>query len=697
MPGPTIAPPRARKQAHVTVRHGVTLSDDYHWLRAANWQEVMRDPSRLDAAIRAHLEAENAYTEAVMAPTAALRERLFAEMKGRIKEDDSSVPSPDGPYAYATRYVAGGQQPLIVRTLRDGGGEHVLLDGNREAEGRAHFRLGSSDHSPDHRLLAWTYDDTGSEFYTLHVRETASGRDLADEIGHTAGGAVWSADGRHLFYIRLDDNHRPSKLFRHEVGTPPGADVLVHEEKDPGFFMGVGKTQSDRFIVIHCHDHETSEAWLIAADRPLEPPRLVAARDAKVEYAIEEAHGLLYILTNAEGAEDFKIATAPLATPAREHWRDLVPHRAGTLVLAQTAYARHLVRLERASGLPRIVVRRLADGAEHEIAFTEEAYSLGLVGGYEFDTDILRFSYSSMTTPAEVYDYDMETRARTLRKRQEVPSGHDPARYVTRRIMAQADDGAEVPVTLLYLKDTPFDGSSPCWLYGYGSYGITIPAAFNTNVLSLVDRGFVYAVAHVRGGKDKGQRWYLDGKREKKVNTFTDFIAAARHLIAAGVTARGRIVAQGGSAGGMLMGAVANMAPELFAAVIAEVPFVDVLNTMLDDTLPLTPPEWQEWGNPVADEKAFASIAAYSPYDNVKRQAYPHILAVAGLADPRVTYWEAAKWVARLRELKTDDRLLLLKTHMEAGHAGSPGRFDRLKEVAFAYAFGLMVTGKAEV
>jgi len=687
-------PPVARRQPHVSHHHGLALSDDYAWLRATNWQDVMRDPSRLDPDIRAYLEAENAYTEAAMAPTEGLQKKLFAEMKGRIKEDDSSVPSPDGPFAYSMRYVEGGQQPLLIRTRRDGDDEKVLLDGNREAEGKSFFRLGGSGHSPDHRLLAWSYDDAGSEFYTVHIRDTENGRDLADSIPHTSGGGAWSADGRHFFYVRLDDNHRPSRLFRHEIGTPADDDVLVHEEGDPGFFMGVGKTSSDRLIVVHCHDHETSEVWLIPADEPLSPPRLVAARDPGVEYSLDEAGGDLFILTNAGGAEDFKIVTAPLEAPGRENWRDLIAHQPGTLILAATAYARHLVRLERSGGLPRIVIRRLTDGAEHAIAFDEEAYSLGLVGGYEFDTDALRFSYSSMTTPAKVFDYDMETRERILRKTQEVPSGHDPSHYVTRRIMAPAEDGEEVPVSLLYRRDVPLDGSAPVWLYGYGSYGITIPAAFNTNILSLVDRGFVYAIAHIRGGKDKGYHWYTNGKREKKTNTFKDFIAAARHLAKSGITSKGHIVAQGGSAGGMLMGAVANMAPELFQAIIAEVPFVDVLNTMLDDSLPLTPPEWQEWGNPIASKEAYEAIAAYSPYDNVAARAYPYILAVGGLTDPRVTYWEPAKWVARLRTMKTDDRLLLLKTQMEAGHAGSPGRFDRLKEVAFVYAFGLMVTGR---
>jgi oligopeptidase B len=372
-----------------------------------------------------------------------------------------------------------------------------------------------------------------------------------------------------------------------------------------------------------------------------------------------------------------------------------VPHQPGRLILGHVAFARHLVRLERVDGLPRIVIRRLADGAEHAISFDEEAYSLGLVGGFEFDTNVLRFSYSSMTTPARVYDYDMEMRERVLRKEQEVPSGHDPGDYVTRRIFAPAPDGETVPVSLLYRKGTALDGTAPCLLYGYGSYGIAIPAAFSVTRLSLADRGFISAIAHVRGGKDKGFSWYEAGKRDKKVSTFTDFIAAAEHLIREGYTGRGRIVAQGGSAGGLLMGAVANMRPDLFAGIVAAVPFVDVLNTMLDESLPLTPPEWPEWGNRITSEADYRTILAYSPYDNVRAQAYPPILVMTGLTDPRVLYWEPAKWVARLRELKTDSNLLLLRTNMDAGHSGAAGRFDALKETAIEIAFALKVTGRA--
>ncbi|MCX2722222.1 S9 family peptidase [Roseibium salinum] len=688
-------PPRAEARPTTHETHGISRQDDYGWLRAENWQEVMRDPSVLDADIRAYLEAENAYQQAQMAPTKELQEQLFAEMRGRIKEDDSSVPSPDGPYAYGLKYETGGQQPIFFRTPRHGGEETVLLHGDREAEGKAYFRLGGAGHSPDHKLLAWAFDDKGSEYYALQIRDTSTGKDFDYRIEDTGGGGVFSADNKYLFYVRLDANHRPSKLFRHEIGTDPAKDVLVYEESDAGFFMGVGKTQSGETIVIDIHDHETSEVRMIPADQPTADPVLIAPRDTGIEYSIEDHGDTLYILTNADEAEDFKIVTAPKADPGRNNWRDLVAHKPGCLVLSHNVYKTFMTRLEREDGLPRIVIRRLADGIEHSIAFDEEAYSLGLGGGYEFDTSNIRFSYSSMTTPSQTFDYDVETRERLLMKEQEVPSGHDADDYVTRRLMAEAEDGQKVPISLLYRKDTALDGSAPLLLYGYGSYGITIPASFNTNALSLVDRGFVYAIAHIRGGKDKGFHWYKHGRREFKKNTFNDFVAAADHLVAGKFTSHDRIVAHGGSAGGMLVGAVANIAPEKFGGIIAEVPFVDVLSTMLDETLPLTPPEWPEWGNPVTDRQAYEHIASYSPYDNVGAKDYPAILAVAGLTDPRVTYWEPAKWVAKLRATKTGDSLLMLKTNMEAGHGGASGRFDRLKEVALNQAFALMVAGKA--
>lgn len=687
-------PPRAEARPVTHEIHNIPRQDDYSWLRADNWQEVMRDPSVLASDIRNYLDAENAYQQAMMSSTEALQEKLFSEMRGRIKEDDSSVPSPDGEYAYGIRYVTGGQHPNFVRTARNGGKETILLNGDIEAEGKTYFKLGGATHSPDHSMLAWAFDDKGSEYYTLLLRDTSNGRDRDYRIEDTVGGGVFSTDNKYLFYVRQDENHRPSKLYRHEIGADPTTDVLIYEEKDPGFFMGVGKTQSGDTILIDIHDHETSEVWTIPAHRPLDAPHLIAPRDTSIEYSVEDHGDTYYILTNLGDAEDFKIVTAPKATPGREFWTDLVPHKPGCLVLSHVLYKKFMLRLERENGLPRIIVRRLADNIEHEISFEEEAYSLGLGGGYEFDTTDIRFSYSSMTTPSRVYDYNVETRKRVLRKEQEVPSGHDPDAYVTRRLQAPAADGETVPISLIYRKDTLLDCSAPCLLYGYGSYGISIPASFNTNALSLVDRGFIYAIAHVRGGKDKGFRWYKDGRRETKLNTFTDFIAAADHLVKNNMSSYGKMIAHGGSAGGMLMGAISNMAPEKFAGIIAEVPFVDVLATMLDDTLPLTPPEWPEWGNPITDIEAYKTIAGYSPYDNVDAKDYPAILAVGGLTDPRVTYWEPAKWVAKLRATKIGDSLLMLKTNMEAGHGGASGRFDRLKEVALLQAFALMIAEK---
>jgi len=691
----TVLPPRAKKQPVKSVWHGVELVDNYAWLRAENWQEVMRDPSVLPADIRAHLEAENAYTEAVMADTRELQEQLFQEMKGRIKEDDSSVPAPDGPWEYYTRYVTGGQYPLVCRRPRGGGPEQVLLDGNKEAEGKSYWHLGGASHSFDHKLLAYAVDDKGSELYTIRVRNLETGEDLPDVIVNTRGDMVWANDHRSLFYIRLDEHQRPRFVCKHLVGSPSEQDATVYCEPDAGFYIGIGYTQSRKFIIIDAHDHQTNEVYLIDTDDPDGSMRLISARQTGHEYGVEHHDDELIITTNSGGAEDFRICTAPLSDPQMANWKDLVPHKPGRLILETVAFKDHLVRLEREDGLPRIVIRRFADGAEHAIAFEEEAYSLGISPGYEYDTTTLRFTYSSMTTPAQVFDYDMETRTRVLRKMQEVPSGHNPDDYVTKRLFAPAPDGETVPISLLYRKGTPIDGSAPLLLYGYGSYGILIPASFSITRLSLVDRGFIYAIAHIRGGKEKGYRWYKQGKHKTKLNTFTDFIAAGEYLAASGYTRRGRIIANGGSAGGMLVGAAVNMAPDLFLAVIADVPFVDVLNTMLDKDLPLTPPEWPEWGNPIESKEDFELIRSYSPYDNVERKVYPHILAFAGLTDPRVTYWEPAKWVAKLRELKQGDNLLLLKINMEAGHGGASGRFEQLREVAFDYAFALKVAGLA--
>jgi oligopeptidase B len=694
-------PPAAARHPTASTVHGVELRDDYAWMRAANWQEALRDPAVLPVGIKAHLVAEKVYAEAVLAPVKTLIEAMVREMRGRIKEDDSSVPAPDGGWDYYDRYREGGQHPIVCRRPRgQETGEEVMLDGDALAEGKAFFDLGTAAHSPDHRRLAWSFDDKGSEYFTLRVRDLATGADLADSIGETGGEAVWTSDSGALYYIRLDENHRPLRIFRHRIGSDTAGDPLVFEEKDTSVFVGMGETTAGGLAIISCSQSDSTETWVLDLDDPAATPRLVLPRSGEVK-SYPDYHPdyrgakTLFIRTNDE-AEDYRIVAAPLASPGKENWTEVVPHRPGVLVLSASVFRDWLVRLERENALPRIVIRNLTTSEEHAIAFDEEAYSLGVLSGYEFDTDTLRFVYSSMTTPNETWDYDMRTRSRVLRKRQEVPSGHDAADYVTRRLLAPAADGEMVPLSLVYRKGTPLDGTAPVLLYGYGSYGASMPASFSTARLSLVDRGFIYAIAHVRGGMEKGYRWYRTGKREHKANTFTDFIACAEHLISEGLTAKGRIVAQGGSAGGMLMGAVANMRPDLFAGILAEVPFVDVVNTMLDDTLPLTPPEWLEWGNPIADPEAFRRMLSYSPYDNVAAQAYPPILALAGVSDPRVTYWEPAKWVAKLRATKTDANPVLLVTNMDAGHGGAAGRFDRLAEVARSYAFAVAVTGAPE-
>ncbi len=686
-------PPVADRRPHAITQHGVTRQDPYAWLRAENWQAVMQDHELLPGDVREYLEAENSYVqEAFETPHAALIETLYREIRGRIKEDDSGVPVPDGPWAYNSRMLEGKQYPLIVRTPRAGGPESVLLDCNAEA-GEGYFGFGGAEHSPDHRLLAWAADRTGSELYTIRLRDLATGADTDETIAEAGDGGTWAPDGTALYYVELDESHRPYRVRRHRLGTAQAEDDIVYEEADPGFFVSVGETLDRQFIVINVHDHQTTEAWLIAAGGG--PPRLVAPRRANREYDIEARGGLLYILTNADGAEDFKIVTAPAEAPGAENWVDLVPHQPGVLILDIIVVANHLVRLERVDGLPRMVVRDLAAPREWTVAFEEEAYSLGMAAGFEFDTTTIHMTYSSPTTPQRTYDLDLASGEKLLLKAQEVPSGHDPADYVTRRIFAAAPDGEQVPVTLLYRRTTPIDGTAPALLYGYGAYGHSLPAAFSASALSLADRGFVTATAHVRGGMEKGYRWYKDGRQEKKPNSFKDFIAAAETLIQQGFAAPGRIVAEGGSAGGLLMGAVANMRPELWGGVLAIVPFVDVLNTMSDATLPLTPPEWPEWGNPIASAADFRLIAGYAPYEQVTAQAYPPILALAGVSDPRVTYWEPAKWVAKLRATKTDASPIYLKTHMGAGHGGPSGRFERIRETALGHAFALSVTGLA--
>lgn len=680
-------PPAARRDPKVIEQLGRTRTDEYAWMKDDNWREVLRDPKVLRDDIREHLEAENAYTKALLGPTEDLQAQLFAEMKGRIKEDDSSVPAADGPWDYYVRYEVGAEHPVHGRRPRGReDGEQVLLDEEALSKGKAFFQVGAASHSPDHRLYAWAADEQGSEYYTIRVKDLESGATLDHAIDSAYGSFVFSADSRWLYWIWRDENARPSKVFRRPARG--GDDVLVYEEADEGMFLGVGLASDRSHAIIHVGNQETTEIWLIPSADPTAAPVVAEPRREGVKYELDHWSDRWVIRTNADGAVDFKLMQSAADVPARSTWTDFVPHEPGRFITGFAAFAGHLARLERVNANDRIVIMA-RDGASHEIAFDEEAYALSLEGGLEYETTTTRFVYQSPTTPRQWFDYDMATRERTLRKTQEIPSGHDPSRYVARRLHAKAADGAEVPITVLMLKDTPLDGSAPLLLYGYGSYGHAMEPTFSIRNLSLVDRGWIWAVAHIRGGSDKGWGWFLDGRKEKKTNTFTDFIACAEHLAANGYGRAGRMVAYGGSAGGMLMGAVVNMRPDLWSGIIAAVPFVDVLNTMSDTSLPLTPPEWPEWGNPLEDPEAYDRIAGYSPYDQVAARPYPPILATGGLSDPRVTYWEPQKWVARLRDKTTGDAPILLKINMEAGHGGASGRFDFLKEIALDYAFAI--------
>lgn len=686
-------PPLAAREPVTYTYHGHERRDEFAWLRAENWREAMRDPDLLPERIAAHLRAENAHADAVMADTANLQETLYAELRGRIKEDDSSVPSRDGDWYYYSRFREGGQQPLLCRYYGESGDEAILLDGDAEAEGRDYFRLGSAEHSPDHARLAYSVDTTGAEAFEIRVRDLASGEDHADRIGNARGDFEWAADSRTLFYTTLDSDHRPKWVYRHTLGDSTAQDVLVYEEPDPGFFVGVGKTESRRYLLIDAHDHTTSEVRYIPSDAPASEPRLFAAREREVEYEVADHGDYWLILTNRDGAEDFRICRTPLTDTAPSAWEDLIAHRPGCLIQGMLVFRDWIVRQELVDAQPRLVIRAAADGAEHSIDFDEAFYSLDAAGGFEYATNTLRLGYSSFATPSRVYDYDMATGERVLRKEQAIPSGHDPDAYVSRRLMATAPDGEQVPVSLFHRRDCQPGPETPLLLYGYGAYGMSEIPGFSPNRLSLVDRGFVLAIAHVRGGMERGYRWYREGKLQSKTNTFVDCIAAAEALIEAGYSSAGQLSLLGGSAGGMLVGAVINRRPDLFRAAVADVPFVDVLNTMLDPSLPLTPPEWPEWGNPIENAEDYFTILSYSPYDNVAYQVYPDLLVTAGVSDPRVTYWEPAKWVARLRYEAAPGSELLLWTNMSAGHGGASGRFKVLEEVAFRYAFLLRAYG----
>lgn len=677
--GPPIAPIMSR----IETVHGEIRIDDYFWLQDRGNPEVL-----------AYLEAENQYTKSVMRHTESLQERLYQEMRSRIRETDLSVPERIDDYLYYTRTEAGGQYPIFCRRRgHPAAPEEVLLDQNPLAAGHTYFRIGVRKVSPDHRLLAYSVDTSGAEEYTLFIKDLCTGELRPESMTTTSLGVAWANDSRTLFYTVLDHVRRPCRLYRHAMGNKTSADVLVYFEPDASFFLDISHTRSRRFLLLDISSHSTSEVRFLDADHPQRDFRVVQPREPGVEYGVTHHDDRFFITTN-DGAPNFRLVEAPVADPSKGNWLPVLPYRSEVKLDATEAFRSHLAVYERAAGLRQIRILDLGSGQEHLIAFPEPVYTVHPHQNPEFDTLLLRFTYTSLVTPSAVVEYDMSARVWMVRKQTEVRGGYDPSLYRSERLFADAPDGTRVPISLVYRPPSQLDGSRPLLLHGYGAYGLSYEPAFSSNTLSLLDRGFVVAIAHVRGGEEMGRAWYEGGRLLNKRSTFTDFIAAAEHLISAGYTNPDRLAINGGSAGGLLVGAVANLRPDLFRAVLAEVPFVDVVNTMLDASLPLTVIEYDEWGNP-GDPAAYAYIRSYSPYDNIAAQEYPHILVTAGLNDPRVAYWEPAKWTAKLRAKKTDGNRLLLRTNMGAGHGGPSGRYDFLREIAFKYAFLLDVLGIA--
>ena len=683
----TPKPPIAATRAHSFTRHGFTIDDPWAWIKDPGY------PNVTDKDVLAYLAEENVYYEAVMAPHKPLADTLFAEMRGRIKEDESTVPQRDGDWIYWTDYETGGEYRRWWRKPAAGGPDQLILNEPELAAGKEYFNLGAFSASDDGRWLAYAVDDNGSERFEVRVKDLESGELLPDAIPGVLSELVWTADSKGFLYALVNDNWRTDRIRWHTLGEPVESDVELYFEADEGFRVGVGETQSRKWLVISTGDHVTSEVYLLPADNPAAPMLCVSPRKTGREYDVEEHDGTLYIHTN-DVDPNFRLVTAPITDTG--NWSERIGPSKHFYMTGISCFADHLIVEGREDGLDQIELHKYDPAiAPVRIVFPEASYVAGVGDNPEYHISKLRLGYESMVTPGTVYDYDLATGELETLKVQTIPSGYDAGKYRTERLKIAARDGTEVPVSVVYPKDFPRDGTGKLYLYSYGAYGIAIPPGFSTSRMSFLDRGMAFAIAHIRGGDDLGQQWYLDGKLEKRNNTFTDFVDVARGLIAKGFTHEGGIAIAGRSAGGELMGAVVNSDPELWGAVVADVPFVDVLNTMLDDTLPLTPGEWPEWGNPIEDAAAFALIRGYSPYDNVGAHAYPPLFISGGLNDPRVTYWEPAKWGAKLRAMKTDDNVLLLKTNMGAGHGGKSGRWESLKEAAEEMAFVLWQLGVA--
>ena len=677
-------PPRADKIRKELTIHGHTRIDDYYWLNE-------RDNPR----VREYLHAENEYTSAVMKHTDGLQEKLFSEIVGRIKQTDMSVPHKSNGYFYYTRYEEGEEYPVYARKVGTlDAEEEIMLDVPTMAAGHAFYRIGGRSVSEDNRLLAFGVDTVSRRQYTIHFKNLEAGEILGDEIPKTTGSATWANDNRTVFYAVKDSTLRPYKIMRHVLGTDVSEDVAVFEEPDSTFSVYVYKSKSRKYIFIGSYHTLSTEIRFLNADNPNGEFRVLNPREKDHEYSVAHFENTFYILTNWK-AKNFRLMETDVGHTSKDNWREVIPHRDDVLLHEIDVFKEYLVLTERENGLRQIRIMNQRDASEHYIDFGEETYVAYTMDNHEFDTHLLRFSYSSLTTPRSTYDYDMMTREKTLLKRQEVVGEFDPAQYHSERHYAIADDGAKIPISLVYRKGVARDGKNPLLLTGYGSYGYSQDPYFSSVRLSLLDRGFVYAIAHVRGGSEMGRYWYEDGKLMKKKNTFTDFISCAEHLIANAFTGPEHLFAMGGSAGGLLIGAVVNMRPDLFRGVIAAVPWVDIVTTMLDESIPLTTSEYDEWGNP-NEKEDYEYMLSYSPYDNVEAKDYPAMLVTTGLHDSQVQYWEPAKWVAKLREMKTDNNLLLLHTQMEAGHGGKSGRFERYRRTALEYAFMLDLLGITE-
>jgi len=681
--------PKINKILSTVKIHNEELIDNYSWIKQKDWKEVILNPNKLNTQVKKYLDEENLFKENQLKDINDIEKKLFEELKSKIKNEDNSVPKKDGNYLYGYKYNKNSEYPIYYRKNTTNNSEEIILDCEKKSKTHTYFNVASISHSHDHRHVAYNIDTNGSEYFSIFIEDIQKQELLSPEIKNTTGDIVWSLDNNYIFYVRLDQNHRPTKVFKHKIGSNSEKDLLIYEEKDPSFFCSINLSKTKNYLFIRTADHETSEYLFINLKLNEITPTLFKKRVKKIEYDLEHHEKFFLISTNIDNAKNFKIMISH--EESYQKWEEFIPYEKVNLILDFILLKDWLVRLERTEGSENIIILNLNNKNQHKISFNEEAYNLSLDHGYEYETDTFRYSYSSPTTPKSVFDYDCKSKKQELKKTQEVPSGHNKDDYICKKIFATAHDNEKIPITILYKKDVKLDSNNYLLLYGYGSYGISIPSNFSTNRLSLVDRGIIYAIAHIRGGKEKGYEWYENGKLLNKKNTFLDFISCAEKLCEDKYTSPKKIVAQGGSAGGLLMGYIANERPDLFLGIIAQVPFVDICNTMLDEDLPLTVTEIPEWGDIKNDKKSFLYVKSYSPYDNVKKQNYPHMLVTGGISDPRVTYWEMTKWVAKLRENKTDNNLLLLHMNMTAGHSGASGRFDYLKEIAMEYGFVLKI------